>query len=440
MEQAIIEQNSWWKDKENLLSDEKIATALNKNPPLVYNFEDYSNNLFIGPRQVGKTTFFKLLIYDLLFNKRINPKEVCYFSCELLKNFKDLIELFRKFSVLANPKYIFLDEISFVEDWHRAVKYLLDSGLLKGKILYLTGSSSVELKKERFPGRGINIKYFLPLSFRKFAFLFGSEKLKTKMKDLKISEFRNLKEIYEKSKELFTFEDELEKLFFIYLQAGGFPRAFYEMMEEGRIKSETYEIYWNWLLNDIAKLGRSEKIATSILEGILKNYGVKFSLNSIAKEMEIGSHVTVREYLEIFENLLAVRNVHFFDFNKKMVIFRKMRKVYFIDPFILHTINFRIYGTKYEDFPKMVEGLVTESLIRKFGSLKLGFYTNRREIDVAFNNFGIEVKWQEKVTSEDFPKTFIKNKIIISKKDFDFVKDENLLILPASLFLALVDV
>jgi len=257
---------------------------------------------------------------------------------------------------------------------------------------------------------------------------------------LKISEFRNLKEIYEKSKELFTFEDELEKLFFIYLQAGGFPRAFYEMMEEGRIKSETYEIYWNWLLNDIAKLGRSEKIATSILEGILKNYGVKFSLNSIAKEMEIGSHVTVREYLEIFENLLAVRNVHFFDFNKKTVIFRKMRKVYFIDPFILHTINFRIYGTKYEDFPKMVEGLVTESLIRKFGSLKLGFYTNRKEIDVAFNNFGIEVKWQEKVTSGDFPKTFIKNKIIISKKDFDFVKDENLLILPASLFLALVDV
>jgi len=441
MEKAIIEQNGWWKDKENLLSDEKIDAALNKNQPLVYRFENYSNNLFIGPRQVGKTTFFKLLIYDLILNKNANPKEVCYFSCELLKNFRDIVELFRKFSVLAKPKYIFFDEISFVEDWHRAIKYLLDSGLLKGKILYLTGSSSIELKKERFPGRAINIKYFLPLSFRKFASLFGSNQLKAKIKDLGLSEFRNLKEINEKSRELFTFEDELEKLFFTYLQTGGFPRAFYEMMEEGKIRSETYEIYWNWLLNDIAKLGRSEKIAISILEGILKNYGVKFSLNSISKEMEIGSHVTVREYLEIFENLSAIRNVHFFDFNKKKILFRKMRKVYFIDPFILHTINFKIYGTQYEDFPKTVEGLVIESLIRKSGNLKVGFYTNRKEIDVAFNNFGIEVKWQEKVTPKDFPRTLdVKNKIIVSKKDFDFIKEENLLILPAHIFLVLADV
>ena len=240
------------------------------------------------------------------------------------------------------------------------------------------------------------------------------------------------------AKGIIPFKEELDYLLLKYTKCGGFPRAFYELMEKGRIREETYEIYWNWIINDIAKLERSENITIGALDGILKNYCTKFSLSSIAKEVEIGSHVTVREYLEILENLFVLRNFYTFDLNKSRVIFRKMRKAYFIDPFILHSVSYKIRGVPFEDEAKIVEGIVVETIARRLEKLKVGFYHNHREIDVCFKNFGIEVKWQENVDERDFPKVNIKNKILVSKDEFDFIKEKNLAIVPASIFLALL--
>lgn len=432
MEEIIIEQNPWWKNKDAILEDEKIENALKRKHRLTYELKEKENILFIGPRQVGKTTMFKLLILDLL--RKISPRQVCYLSCELLKNYKEIVDAVRKMSMIAEPKYIFLDEVSFVEDWYKAIKYILDAGLLKNKLLYITGSSSIELKKERFPGRNLKIRYFLPLTFRHFIELFGTKEL---IKEVKGIEFglHDVKELFERSKRLIPFKPELDKLLYLFLQTGGFPRAFYELIEEGKIREETYEIYWNWLMSDVAKLDRSEKIAIGVIEGIIKNYGTKFSLSSIAKETEIGSHVTVRDYLEILENLIAIRNFYNFDINKKKLVFRKMRKAYFIDPFILHACNFKLFGTPYKDNSKIVESLVVEHLTRKLGSLNIGFYHNKKEVDACFNSFGVEVKWKEKVSEKDFPRIDVKNKLLVSKNDFAFSK---IAIIPASIFLALV--
>ena len=106
----------------------------------------------------------------------------------------------------------------------------------------------------------------------------------------------SLEELDKNVKRLLFYFNEIEKLFNLYIQCGGFPKSMYELLENGRIREETYEIYWKWLIADIAKIDRSERITTSVLLGVLKNYGTRFSLNSIAKEMEIGSHVTEREY------------------------------------------------------------------------------------------------------------------------------------------------
>ncbi|MBU5678756.1 MAG: ATP-binding protein [Candidatus Aenigmatarchaeota archaeon] len=437
-ETLIREQNPWWISKDRILEDDKIKEAFSRNSKLLYSFERKSNMLFFGPRQTGKTTYFKLLIYDLLFNKGIDPKKVFYFSCEMLRNFEEIIELVRKLDMfIEGEKYVFLDEISFVENWERAVKYILDSPLSKEKIFYITGSSSLALKKESFPGRAIEIKEFLPLSFRSFINIFGSEELK---KNLEKINFINLNEVFGKAKKMFFYIDELNKLFFKYLKCGGFPRAFYELMENGDIKEETYDIYWKWLIHDIAKINRSEKIVSGLLLGILKNYSTKFSLSSIAKEVEIGSHVTVREYLEILEDLFVIKNFHTFDLNKKLVVYRKMRKVYFIDPFLYHVIQRKLTGKKeIENYEKIVEGIVVENLTRCIkDKLKIGFYHNKKEIDICFGDFGIEVKWQEGVSFKDFPKVDIKNKIILSKDILNFDEANNILILPVSLFLSLI--
>jgi hypothetical protein len=43
---------------------------------------------------------------------------------------------------------MFIDEISAVEEWERAIKGLVDAGLLEGRRLVLTGSSSVNIMKK----------------------------------------------------------------------------------------------------------------------------------------------------------------------------------------------------------------------------------------------------------------------------------------------------
>lgn len=449
-EAAIREQNPWWISNEKILEDEKVKEALSRKNKLLFYFEDNKekkgNRIIFGPRQTGKTTYFKLLIYDLIFRKNVDPRNVFYFSCESLRNFEEIIELIRKIDFLIDvegKRYIFLDEISFVEEWQRAVKYILDSPLQKNKIFYITGSSSINLKKESFPGRKIEIEEFLPLSFKNFIKIFGSKKLREKLNEKRTyAEFTNLDEIFKEVKKLFFYQDEIEKLFYKYLKSGGFPKAFYELIEENGIKEETYETYWKWLIHDVAKINRSEKIVSGIFLGILKNYCSKFSLSSLAKEVEIGSHVTVREYLEILEELFAIRNFYTLDLSKKVVVYRKMRKTYFIDPFLFHVVQKKLTGRKeVEVYDKIVEGIVVEALIRKIkNKLKIGFYHNRKEVDICLENFGIEVKWQENVNKRDFPKSIdIKNKILLTKSgEIEFDKKNNLMVLPVSLFLSII--
>ena len=430
----ITEQNPWWEDKEKINEDEKVKEALSKRQKIEYPFKN-ENTLIIGPRQVGKTTFLKLFI-KYLIDKGVDSKRILYFSCETIKDFNEVVEIVRfSDSLMEGKKYLFFDEITFVNDWQRAVKFVLDSPLIKDKFIFVTGSSSIALKKETFPGRPIKIRSFLPLSFKEFCNIFGSGNLKKELTE-QISGL-SVNELNEKAKPLLFFFSEIEKLFRLYAKCGGFPRSAYELIEKGNIREETHEIYWKWLIGDIAKIERSERITSSVLLGVLKNYGTRFSLNSIAKEMEIGSHVTIRGYLEVLENLFILRNVFPIDLKKGVESFKRMRKVYFIDPFLFHSLKKQLTKTeiKEEEMPKLVEGIVAEHLIRKFG--KIFYYYQKKEIDFYLEGSGIEVKWQNKVDKMDFPAVQLQNKILVCKDQFEFYENE-MIILPTCVFLLLL--
>ncbi len=435
--ESLRDQNPWWIVGEVINRDEKVQEALSKNRKLIYTFGEEGNHLIFGPRQVGKTTYFKLLIYDLIVNKGVDPRKIAYFSCDILTTHTEILDVIKSVS-LINPewKYLFLDEVTFVKDWQRAVKYILDTGLVRGRTMYIAGSSSINLKKESFPGRNLKIRVFLPLSFREFSILFGSQELRNALTHSRF-EFADIHEMYERARELIPFQDELESLLYSFLKCGGFPRVFYEHMEGNGISEDTYETYWRWIIYDIAKIERSEKITRGVLRGVLKNYGTRFSLSSIAKETEIGSHTTVRDYLEILEDLYIIRNFHHYDISRHTLIHRKMRKAYFVDPFLYHVVQRMVFGISKPDYPALVEGVVAEAVSRRFGSDNTGFCYGKKEVDVCFGDFGIEVKWQENVSVRDFPQMQAKNKILISKRGYPDML-ENTLILPASLFLALV--
>ncbi|WP_087036085.1 ATP-binding protein [Thermococcus litoralis] len=425
MEDLMLLQNPWWRGRDEIYKDDKVKAVLSKKSPLKYFFEK-KNKVIIGPRQVGKTTYLKLCILDLL-EKGVDPRNILYFSCDLLRGYREIIEVIRTFGRFSmGEKYIFLDEVTFVDEWERAVKFFLDSPLSQNAILYATGSTSAGIKRESFPGRPIKIEEFLPLSFRKVFLL-----LKPEFKEVleRIKTPKTPKEAYKNALELYPYYDEFMNAFYFYLRSGGYPRAIYELME-GEITPDTYEMIYNATIFDVAKVGRSERIALSIILGILRRYGDRISLNSLAKELEIGAHTTVRDYLELFEELFISRNYFQVNMASFAPLLRKERKVYFIDPLVVNTFS-RHFGFEVE-LPKKVEGVVGEHLKRNFETY---FFYGNKEVDFVTKIFGVEVKWQNKVKASDFPRVGIKNKLLLSKKDMEFVEGRNLAIIPVPLFL-----
>lgn len=450
-------QNPWWRNKNEIEKDEKVSEALQKKVRVLYELKSKKNEIVLGPRQCGKTSMLKLFIYDLITNKNVNPLDICYFSCEPLNNKNDMIEVvkeFEKISPVDSFKYVFLDEVTQISDWELAIKFVLETQLSRRKTIIATGSNALLLKKgsERLPGRNISIRLFLPLSFREFLMKFGSEELKEKLGEKHSYSISDLYSLNKYASTLSIFSEEIESKFRFYLKTGGYLKAVYEMLERGKISENTYEVYVKWLLGDISKLDKREYIFKSVLVGIIKNYGTKFSLHSIAKETEIKSHVTVSDYLDILQGLLLTNQLYQFDYNKKMPLFRKEKKNYFLDPFLYSVCSGYTKG-RYQDYSgekeeDLIEGVVCESLARLVRvdldiSSNLWFYQKRKETDFVLkdgNKFvGIELKWQNKVDKRDFNNFgLFRSRMLLSKREFEFDKENNLFIIPVYLFLSLL--
>ncbi|WP_297506031.1 ATP-binding protein [Thermococcus sp.] len=421
----MVVQNPWWADPDAIYDDERVEKALSQKPRINYRFEQ-TNKVLIGPRQVGKTTYMKLFIANLI-ESGVNPRNVLYFSCDLLRDYREIVSIVRSFLRSTRGRaYVFLDEVTFVENWERAIKFLLDSPLASRIVLQVTGSTSAGLKRESFPGRKVKVEEFLPLDFRIVSLIF-----EPKLRNIQLSYVlpKTSREFYENALELYPYLEVLSGALDFYLSSGGYPKSIYELLERS-IKPETYEMIYNATILDVAKLGRSERIALSIILGLLRRYGDRVTLNSLAKELEIGSHVTVRDYLELSEELFIGRNYFQVKLHDLTPLFRKERKFYFLDPLLLQT--FRRFFGKGPETDRIIEGIVGEHLKRLYPTY---FFSGSREVDFVTPYFGVEVKWRKRVRPQDFPRVGIKNKILLSKDKLEFLEGSNLAIIPVSLFL-----
>ena len=158
-------QNFWeiegWENEDHHLSRIKKLPFQRPFPSV-----SWGEGLFSirGPRQIGKTCWIKSI---LLEKTRQEAKNCFYLSCENLRDHQDLAELLKS---VRNRSWIFLDEITFVKDWARAVKHEADAGYVK--TLVVTGSDAHDLRQgqERMPGRlrrSAELE-LLPMSFLEF--------------------------------------------------------------------------------------------------------------------------------------------------------------------------------------------------------------------------------------------------------------------------------
>ncbi|MCL5433811.1 MAG: ATP-binding protein [Candidatus Marsarchaeota archaeon] len=438
--EQLASQNPWWSNKDSIKKDDKVKKVLETKEKIQYSLSD-ENQVLIGPRQLGKTTALKYDIYKKIILEDKDPSSIMYYSFDTVRDFEVIKDVLNTFVTDENKKYIYLDEVSFVNEWQRAVKQFLDIEKSKNVVLYITGSSSINLKKELMPGRKIKFLEFLPLSFRDFLLSFGSEPLKRFIKNNRAEDFRNALNI---AHELLTYFNEISKWFNIYIKTGGYPDAIFDYLGKGRISDDIYDTHWNAFISDISRDNKSVEIATAIIYGIVESYSSKINLSNIARMQGIKSHVTVREYLETFDNLFISKSI--FPNADKKYVFRKERKVYFNDPFLYNLFAKKINLLDRNSESKIVEGILFNHLYRFINKNKtitepktsIGFYSGKREVDFVINNFGFEVKWQNEVNKTDFPNIELKNKILLSKKTLEIENTNGVTILPLPLFISIL--
>src|SRR3989344_4379257 len=157
-------QNPWWENPKRIEEDPKIRdyeSASVKWTPRLKRYIFLDKNVVYsirGPRQVGKTTLLKMMIRELL--QKNNPVNILYFACDLLKDnlaLHELLETYLRWVRTQNKDriHIFLDEISSVKGWQKAIKQFVDIHGNKDVTIILTGSHTLDIKNstERLPGR-----------------------------------------------------------------------------------------------------------------------------------------------------------------------------------------------------------------------------------------------------------------------------------------------
>lgn len=346
--------------------------------------EPFSLNFIIGPRQVGKTTGIKLLINKLLENN--DPWSIFYYDCSNLTNFEELrkvIDYYLKIKEKRNIKtsYIFLDEITHVNDWWRTIKLYIDIGKFKDDVITITGSSSIKLKGEveLFPGRRGNGKdvCVYPLSFREYL----------NIKGIKINRYEN---ILEGMNNLSGLEPKIFKEFENYLETGGYPLSI------NGYKDASLQIISS-IENEILRSGRNIELSKAIISTILSKAPSPLSFSSIGKEVGI-SYKTVGDYIEIFRRLFIL---DYALFKEKQIIWRKERKFFILDPYLAKSLSI---WTNTEILDSVLyEWIVQSHLKRRFGEVY--YYRNNYEIDAIVGNLKIEIK--SKRAHKNYPKDII---------------------------------
>lgn len=381
-------QNFW--EIKGWESQDKQLSRLQKQPfqrPLPKITLKQGLYIIRGPRQVGKSTWLKKLLSQ-------SPPEKSYFvSCEEIETYKEL-RLF--IDANSDRTIFFLDEITFVKDWWRTIKNILDQN---DKITFvLTGSHAIDLRNgaDLMPGRsgdGQDLE-LLPMDF---------------------SEYLEMRKLAGWKTESVEYAREC------YFRTGGFPFAVIEGGAKGQKPVKSIETIRKWILGDLAKLGKQENYLKEIILRIALTTSSKVSLQTLAQKTQMGSHNTAQDYIELLESAFAVKTLYFINPDTNEYQFKKEKKFYFRDP-ILFWLAFEWTKTKPpENFESMLaETVAHEHILRKFD--RFGFYYDKNgEIDfLEPKKWALEIKFsdKEKNISKAFINFSIPKKLIWTKSNF----------------------
>lgn len=388
--------------------------------PLVYRFPLLENlpasvpgiYSVTGGRQVGKTTLLKQYMADLL-DAGTAPRAVAYLPGEMIDDHHALVRVYSAYRESLGPDirpvFFLLDEVTYIKDWDRGVKFLADGGLLDDTVLVLTGSDTVLIRDAgtRFPGRrgrADRVDFHLfPLTFAEYVALkegIGHDDVRRRA--------ASRREAGE--------QQGLERMFTSYLTHGGYLTAINDLEAGGTIYPGTVRTYGDWIRGDVLKRGKREHYLREILAAMCTRVGSQVTWNSLARDLSIDHPSTVADYIELLARMDAAVIQCALRQDTLSGAPKKARKLHFSDPFIFHAIRSWLRGTVnpyQEQIRPLLENaeslgaLVESCAVSHFNRFYPTYYIKEAgEVDIAYIYDGrfwpVEVKWTRQLRPGDF--------------------------------------
>lgn len=407
-----------------------------RNTPLVFRFPlidelpDSTPGIYIvtGGRQVGKTTLLKLWMQHLLVERKLEASQISFITGDIIDDYQQLLRICQ--SIIDDYlRVLIIDEITYIKEWDRAIKFLADSGALENITLILTGSDSTVLKEARLrlPGRrGLADQHefiLWPLTFKE------SVQLKYPKVNLNDDSF-------------------LEQQWLEYLHHGGYLTAINQFVERQTIPKATLDTYSDWIRGDFLKRGKNENTLREVVASLQKRQGSQVTWNALAKELSVEHPVTLASYVGLLSLMSVVHVQSAIDQNSLKAAPKKAKKIQFEDPFVYHALHAWINPSE-DPFSKQISKVQSNSVLASVLSEAIAtthvlrrsevFYIKAEgEVDIATVQAGkiipVEVKWTKQLRRKDLKQlSKYSNATIWSKSKNDSIDTIPNIFLPRAL-------
>jgi predicted AAA+ superfamily ATPase len=403
-----------------------------------------------GPRRIGKTTLIKLKIKSLL-QQGVIPQNIFFYPCDLLDTPRQLADVIDTYLSQQRSEegraYLFIDEVSSLRDWQKAIKNLYDADRFDGCTLLLTGSHSIDLKgaSESLAGRRGHVerltyktpdKVLLPAKFSEYVETID-DKLKAVIEELQLFRSKKRLEMFSsladgnippEVDQLKIYTKDLNQLLERYLITGGVAQAAHQYISSRKIEQDTYDMFIGNMVRDLTRWRHRETYARQVLRAIIESTRSPTNWNALKDWTDIADSRTVEDYAVTLEDSYVVGLFYHLGEKRGMPQYRKQKKIYIQDPFIFHACRGWIFGKNSfelsleylrsrENRSALIEGVVGNHLSRLMfiahpdphftPSSSVFFWTNgnRREVDfiIRLNDkcMPIEVKYSDSISSDD---------------------------------------
>jgi predicted AAA+ superfamily ATPase len=254
-----------------------------------------------------------------------------------------VVSLFR---ANVDVRRLFIDEISAVPNWERALKRLVDRGQLRNVLVITTGSKATDIRRgsERLPGRQGKLArtdfLFTGVSYKDFHAQFRME-----------------------------LGDDTWKA---YLLSGASPIAAMEIRQRERVPEYFFEIIRDWIIGEIVKSGPSRQFLLALMRTLFAQGGSRTGYLKLARESGLANNTLAAEYVEQLSDLLAVIPSYQWDADKDVPLQRRPAKFHFVNLSVALSFS-QNRMTQISDFDalesqeraKWIEWLVAQELFRR---------------------------------------------------------------------------